>query len=336
MHPIHRPKRSLAAALTLGAMLLLVAGTAAFAQDLDVSFDYESCFTVTFNDENDGEWTFGNSYDRILHTGGNPGDYLNNDYLDTIGPHARTGWGVDRTFLGNYREMGVVGLSADLLLNHDDSTALQRAVTLILHYTNRTPDDYSDDLGVYNKGRMFNTQNWTTYTYEVPSCSEELPNGWDVWWGSELDEDEIWNIVIQNVDRVGFFVADPEYFYIFQMWDIGLDNPTIFFGEEDEEEDPGHNGPGHDDVELSAAPNPFNPRTELSFRLPAAASGSLHVFDLRGQRVAVLHEGSLSAGDNHFVWNGVDTAGRSLPSGVYFARLSVGPQCYTQKLLLNR
>ncbi len=92
---------------------------------------------------------------------------------------------------------------------------------------------------------MFNTQVWTTYAFEVPSYSEELPTGWEVWWGSELDDDEIWNTVIQNVDRVGFFVADPVYFYIFQMWDIGLDNPTIFFGEE--EEQPGHKKDKDDD-----------------------------------------------------------------------------------------
>ncbi len=335
MLQIQRPACAIGPTLTLAAVILLAVSPVAFAQDLDSPFKYESSFTVTFNDENDGEWTFGNSYDNILHRGGNPDDYLNNDYLDTIGPHARTGWGADTTFLGDYREMGVVGLSADLLLNHVDFSALQRPVTLILHYTNGTPDDYTDDLRVYNKGRMFNTQVWTNYSYEVPSYSDELPNGWEVWWGSELDEDEVWNTVIQNVDRVGFFIADPEYFYIFQMWDIGLDNPTIFFGEE--EEGPGHKGPvGHDDVGLSAVPNPFNPLTELSFRLPESATGRLAVFDLRGQRVALLHDGTLSAGDNHFLWNGADAAGRAVPSGVYFARLSVDGQYWTQKLLLNR
>ena len=334
MQQFQRPAHALGATLTLTAMLLLAVSPLASAQDLDSSFEYESSFTVTFNDENDGEWTFGNIYDRILHNGGNPKDYLNNDYLDTIGPHARTSWGADTTFLGDYREMGVVGLSADLLLNHVDFTALQRPVTLILHYNNGTPDDYSDDLRVYNKGRMFNTQVWTTYTYEVPSYSKELPTGWEVWWGSELDEDEIWNTVIQNVDRVGFFIADPVYFYIFQMWDIGLDNPTIFFSEEEPDHPQGPCGPK--DVHLSATPNPFNPRTELSFRLPEPATGHLAVFDLRGQRVAVLHEGALSAGDNPFIWNGADAAGRGVPSGVYFARLSVNGQYWTQKMLLNR
>jgi hypothetical protein len=239
---MHHVKK--ATLVVLGIMLI----PCAFGQDLDSPIQYEESFTVTFHEGNEGEWTFGNDFEEVRTEGGNPDEYLNNYYLDTIGPHARTSWGVESVFVGNYREEGVVGLSADLLLNHVDFTALQRPVTLILHYTNGTPDDFSDDLRVYNKGRMFNTAVWTTYSYEVPSYSEELPNGWDVWWGSDLTEDEIWNIVIENVDRVGFFVGDPEYFYIFQMWDVGLDNPTIFFGEEEEE--PGHHKGRDDDEDL--------------------------------------------------------------------------------------
>ena len=36
--------------------------------------------------------------------------------------------------------------------------------------------------------------------------------------------------VIQDVDELRFHVGDPELFFIFQVWDFGMDNPTINWG----------------------------------------------------------------------------------------------------------
>ena len=36
-----------------------------------------------------------------------------------------------------------------------------------------------------------------------------------------------WNSLITDVDQLRFFWGDPELFYIFQMWDIGMDNVAI-------------------------------------------------------------------------------------------------------------
>ena len=33
-----------------------------------------------------------------------------------------------------------------------------------------------------------------------------------------------------DVSTVGFFYGDPTYFFIFQMWQLGLDNPRITWG----------------------------------------------------------------------------------------------------------
>ena len=42
-----------------------------------------------------------------------------------------------------------------------------------------------------------------------------------------LTGDEAWNRVITGVDQLRFFTGDPERPYLFQVWDIGLDNPSI-------------------------------------------------------------------------------------------------------------
>jgi hypothetical protein len=70
-----------------------------------------------------------------------------------------------------------------------------------------------------------------------------------------------------------------------------------------------------------AFPNPFNPSTTIRFALPFASRVRLEVFNLLGQRVAVLAEGSFTAGHHEVVWNALSEAKRSVASGVYFYRL---------------
>ncbi len=73
---------------------------------------------------------------------------------------------------------------------------------------------------------------------------------------------------------------------------------------------------------LGAVPNPFNPRTTIRLRLKTAAQDlQLLVCDMRGRRVAVLHQGSLTAGDHRFVWEGKDPLGQPLGAGVYLVVL---------------
>ena len=55
-----------------------------------------------------------------------------------------------------------------------------------------------------------------------------LPASWGVLEGCpELDPDAAWNQVIQDVDQVTFFYGDPTFFFIFQAWSTGIDNPSI-------------------------------------------------------------------------------------------------------------
>jgi len=76
-------------------------------------------------------------------------------------------------------------------------------------------------------------------------------------------------------------------------------------------------------------PNPFNPATTVWFSLPEAARVNLVVYNIRGQKVAVLANGVFSAGTHQVEWNASDQT-----SGVYLYRLSAGDYIETRKMLL--
>ena len=87
---------------------------------------------------------------------------------------------------------------------------------------------------------------------------------------------------------------------------------------------------------LYAAPNPFNPQTTITLYLKEATSGDIRIYDVRGRLVAEMYRGPLSAGANSFVWQGKDTAGRSVASGAYWVQARTGDQSLTMKVLLLR
>jgi hypothetical protein len=87
---------------------------------------------------------------------------------------------------------------------------------------------------------------------------------------------------------------------------------------------------------LTNHPNPFNPLTTLKFTLAQDGFVSLEIYSPRGEKVAVLVTGRLESGDHEVRWDGRDTAGRQMPSGVYLAKLTTAEEIGTAKLVLVR
>jgi hypothetical protein len=80
-----------------------------------------------------------------------------------------------------------------------------------------------------------------------------------------------------------------------------------------------------------AQPNPFNPTTTLHFSLPATAPARLSVYNLRGERVAVLLTGMLAGGAHALR---VDAT--AWTSGLYLALLESEGRSAVQKLVLTK
>ena len=81
-------------------------------------------------------------------------------------------------------------------------------------------------------------------------------------------------------------------------------------------------------------PNPFNPRTRISFSLASSGEAQLELFSIDGRRVRTLAAGHREAGNHDLLWDGLDQRGRPLPSGVYLARLSAAGEQFTRRMTL--
>ncbi|MEN8006264.1 MAG: FG-GAP-like repeat-containing protein [Candidatus Krumholzibacteriota bacterium] len=80
---------------------------------------------------------------------------------------------------------------------------------------------------------------------------------------------------------------------------------------------------------LPSHPNPFNPRTVISYDVFQTMHVSLEVYDLRGHEVVKLFDGNREPGRYEVTLNG-----SGLASGAYLVRLEGGAQTQVNKILL--
>jgi len=80
-------------------------------------------------------------------------------------------------------------------------------------------------------------------------------------------------------------------------------------------------------------PNPFNSVTTISYSLPEVSHVKLIVFDIRGQEVIVLQNTKKISGRYEVQWNGLNTAGNPVATGIYLCRLISNDYGQTIKML---
>jgi hypothetical protein len=81
-------------------------------------------------------------------------------------------------------------------------------------------------------------------------------------------------------------------------------------------------------------PNPFNPTTTISFNMPYRTNARLEIYNVLGRLVAVPFDGIAGSGHNQVTWNGTNSAGEKVSSGIYFYRLSTEEFTETKKMML--
>ena len=112
---------------------------------------------------------------------------------------------------------------------------------------------------------------------------------------------------------------------IFNSVETGLNKSDVTDEEKDESELKAL------EFSISAYPNPFNPQTTFKITLPNIQFVTLEVYNMLGQKVQILANGKLEAGEHNFQFNGTHLA-----TGTYIYRLVSGEKVQSGKILLMK
>jgi len=83
-------------------------------------------------------------------------------------------------------------------------------------------------------------------------------------------------------------------------------------------------------------PNPFNPNTIISFSLDQPGKAVVTIYNILGQMAATPLNEYLDAGNHKVIWDGRNSSGSQVSSGVYFYTIQSGDRFDSKKMLLLR
>ena len=83
-------------------------------------------------------------------------------------------------------------------------------------------------------------------------------------------------------------------------------------------------------------PNPFNPETCIAYRLPVSCDVHIRIFSLMGEQIKSFHYRHQTAGFHHITWDGTDSQGNQMASGIYFLELKADGYSVTRKMTIIR
>jgi hypothetical protein len=83
-------------------------------------------------------------------------------------------------------------------------------------------------------------------------------------------------------------------------------------------------------------PNPFNPSTVIEYNVPVRSNVEITIFNILGQKVATIINDVHDAGTHRATWNGKDSFGKTVASGIYFYQMNAGSFEQVKKMMLMK
>jgi hypothetical protein len=83
-------------------------------------------------------------------------------------------------------------------------------------------------------------------------------------------------------------------------------------------------------------PNPFNPNTTILFSIPGVQPVRISIYNILGQLVKVLIDGFMQPGMYQIQWDGRDSKGMLVSSGIYFLSLESKSRRVFKKMIINK
>jgi hypothetical protein len=150
----------------------------------------------------------------------------------------------------------------------------------------------------------YDGSNWKIIPVNADSSKNSI-------WSLKVDADgNIWGITPDGIARYGYIPGPSSV-------NEKSDEPVAF-------------------GKITNYPNPFNPSTTIEFTIPSSGKANLIVYDIMGRKVRELVSGQVSSGVRSILWDGHDDSGKSVSSGVYFARLTMGKSFAVKKMLMMK
>ncbi len=215
---------------------------------------------------------------------------------------------------------------------YNADTTVDLAAVFVRSVGEVTPGNYSVDVSTFMAGYAFfdDVANFT-----VPD-----PNGDVATWLSNLSAAH--RMVSSAGNIIVSAVSDTEFAGTFSGTMIDADNVllivTVSAGVFNMTGGPYTVGLPQDAPGVIAQhgnfPNPFNPKTRVSFTLAEASDLLVTVHDASGRKVDTLFEGWGEAGKNELDWHGHNADGRALPAGLYLYRIVGNHESARGKMLL--
>lgn len=136
------------------------------------------------------------------------------------------------------------------------------------------------------------------------------------------DYDEYGRMISETIEHYYYYGNDIDridcYQYEYNDYCSNYDNPYVSASE----------------VQLINYPNPFNPQTTIQFSLAKKQKVSLHIYNIKGQKIRTLLDEEEKVGKHLVNWNGINDNQMKVSSGVYLYQLKTKNQSYTKRMLL--
>ncbi len=182
-----------------------------------------------------------------------------------------------------------------------------------------------------------NAINYIDISLDVQNIVAELTFEYDegTVTGFGLNEDSLVVSVFDSLDSRGFIwhllpsTVDTDSNTItvttdhFSLWAIASNTEELITSVDDGMEDETLTIPNQFILEQNY-PNPFNPTATIQFILPRSVQVSLKIYNSLGQEVRNLIDTTIPAGENSIIWDGRNSTGQLVSSGLYFMRLQAG------------
>ena len=83
-------------------------------------------------------------------------------------------------------------------------------------------------------------------------------------------------------------------------------------------------------------PNPLNQTTNINFQLPVSEPVRVVIYDLKGKVIRELASKKFSSGEHTLIWDGKNSVGNSVTSGIYYYQMLACDIIQTRKMIIVR